>query len=69
MDMVAAAIRTIFEQPDEVSASEQLRRVADGLAGRFPAVATLLPEAETDLLAHFTFPAAHRRQIRSTNPP
>jgi len=68
MDMVAAAIRTIFEQPDEVSASEQLRRVADGLAGRFPAVATLLLEAEADLLAHFTFPEAHRRQIRSTNP-
>jgi putative transposase len=67
-DMVAAAIRTIFEQPDEASASEQLRRVADGLAGRFPAVAELLVEAETDLLVHFTFPEAHRRQIRSTNP-
>jgi putative transposase len=36
-DMVAAAIRTVFEQPDEPSASEQLRRVADGLAARFPA--------------------------------
>jgi putative transposase len=67
-DMVAAAIRTIFEQPDEHSASEQLRRVADGLSGRFPSVSELLLEAEPDLLVHFTFPEAHRRQIRSTNP-
>ena len=67
-DMVAAAVRTVFEQPDEPSASEQLRRVADGLATRFPAVADLLLEAEADLLVHFTFPEAHRRQIRSTNP-
>ena len=37
--MVASAIRSIFEQPDEHAASEQLRRVADGLAARFPAVA------------------------------
>jgi transposase-like protein len=66
--MVASAIRSIFEQPDEHSASEQLRRVADGLAPRFPAVANLLIEAEPDLLAHFTFPETHRRQIRSTNP-
>jgi transposase-like protein len=67
-DMVAAAIRSVFEQPDETSASEQLRRVADGLTARFPAVAELLTEAEADLLVHFTFPEAHRRQIRSTNP-
>jgi putative transposase len=67
-DMVAAAIRTIFEQPDDHSASEHLRRVADGLSGRFPSVSELLLEAEPDLLVHFTFPEAHRRQIRSTNP-
>jgi putative transposase len=66
--MVASAIRSIFEQPDEHSASEQLRRVADGLTVRFPAVASLLLEAEPDLLAHFPFPESHRRQIRSTNP-
>jgi len=42
--------------------------VADGLAGRFPAVAQLLTEAEPDLLVHFTFPEAHRPRIRSTNP-
>jgi len=66
--MVASAIRSIFEQLDESSASAQLRRVADGLSARFPAVATLLTDAEPDLLVHFTFPEPHRRQIRSTNP-
>ena len=66
--MVTSAIRSIFEQLDESSASGQLRRVADGLSARFPAVAELLIDAETDLLMHFTFPEAHRRQLRSTNP-
>ena len=66
--MVATVIRSIFEQPDEASAREQLRRVADGLEARFPAVADLLADAEPDLLSHFTFPESHRRQIRSTNP-
>jgi transposase-like protein len=66
--MVATVIRLIFEQPDEASARAELRRVVDGLRPRFPAVAELLVEAESDLLVHFTFPEAHRRQIRSTNP-
>ena len=66
--MVATVIRSIFEQPDEASARAQLRRVVDGLAARFPAVAELLIGAEADLLVHFTFPDTHRRQIRSTNP-
>jgi putative transposase len=66
--MVATVIRSIFEQPDEASARAQLRRVVDGLAARFPAVAELLIGAEADLLVHFTFPDAHRRQIPSTNP-
>ena len=66
--MIATVIRSIFEQPDEGSARAQLRRVVDGLQARFPAVAALLTAAEADLLVHFTFPDAHRRQIRSTNP-
>ncbi|MBM4408600.1 MAG: IS256 family transposase [Chloroflexi bacterium] len=66
--MVATIIRSIFEQPDEASAREQLRRTVDGLGARFPKVAELLARAEADLLAHLTFPETHRRQIRSTNP-
>ena len=66
--MVATVNRTIFEQPDEASAREQLRRAVDGLQVRFPKVAELLVEAEADLLVHFTFPETHRPRIRSTNP-
>jgi len=66
--MIASAVRAIFEQPDEAAAHEQLGHIAEGLQARFPAVAKLLLDAETDLLAHFTFPETHRRQIRSTNP-
>jgi putative transposase len=66
--MVATVIRTVFEQPDEAAAREQLRRAVDGLQARFPKVAELLVEAEADLLVHFTFPETHRPRIRSTNP-
>jgi transposase-like protein len=66
--MIASAVRSIFEQPDERSAREQFGQVIDSLETRFPAVARLLLDAESDLLAHFTFPETHRRQIRSTNP-
>ena len=66
--MVATIIRSVFEQPDEASAREQLRRAVDGLTERFPKVAELLVAAETDLLVHLTFPEAHRPRIRSTNP-
>ena len=66
--LIATIIRSVFEQPDEASAREQLRRAVDGLAERFPKVADLLVAAEADLLTHFTFPESHRRRIRSTNP-
>jgi transposase-like protein len=66
--MVASAIRSVFEQPDEATAHEQCGRVIDSLRPRFPAVADLLAEAEADLLIHLTFPETHRAQIRSTNP-
>lgn len=66
--MIASAIRSVFEQPDERSASAQLGCVVEGLRHRFERVAELLLDAETDLLAHFAFPETHRRQIRSTNP-
>jgi transposase-like protein len=66
--MIASAVRSIFEQPDERSAHEQFGQVIDSLEPRFPAVAKLLLDAEADLLAHFSFPETHRRQIRSTNP-
>ena len=66
--MTAAAIRTIFSQPDRENAGLQLRRVADSLRLRFNGLATLLEQAEDDLLAYMAFPREHWRQLYSTNP-
>ena len=66
--LVAATIRTVFAQPDATSAREQWRRVADGFRDRFPRLATLMDEAESDVLAYLAFPSAHWRQIWSNNP-
>jgi transposase-like protein len=65
---VAAIVRTIFAQPDHVSALGQLQKVADGLRKRLPAATALLEEAAEDILAHKHFPDEHRRQLHSTNP-
>ena len=66
--MVAAAIRTIFTQPDKDSARDQLRRVSDSLQSRFAKVSELLDGAEDDLLAFMDFPREHWRQLSTTNP-
>jgi putative transposase len=66
--MTAAAIRTIFAQPDRETAGMQLRRVADSLRLRFSPVSTLLEDTEDDLLAYMSFPREHWRQLYSTNP-
>jgi len=66
--MVAATIRTVFVQPDEATARDQWRRVADGFRTRFGRLAELLDEAETDVLAYLAFPPEHWRQIWSNNP-
>ncbi|GAC1481115.1 MAG: hypothetical protein NVS1B4_26320 [Gemmatimonadaceae bacterium] len=66
--LVAATIRTVFAQPDATSAREQWRRVADGFRDRFPRLADLMDDTESDVLAYLAFPSAHWRQIWSNNP-
>jgi putative transposase len=66
--MVAALIRTVFAQESEAEARRQWRAVADQLRERFPKIGALMDEAEADVLAHMSFPKAHRLQIHSTNP-
>ena len=46
----------------------QLREVCTALAGQFPQAVALLEEAEEEIFTFYDFPAAHRRQIYSTNP-
>jgi transposase-like protein len=67
-EMVAAAIRTIFAQPDADHVRSQLTEVTTMLQSQFPDVADMLTDAATDLLAFTGFPQAHWRKIWSTNP-
>jgi putative transposase len=67
-EMVAAAIRTIFAQPDATHVRSQADEVTRMLAERFPDVATMLADAAEDLLAFTSFPEAHWRKVWSTNP-
>jgi transposase-like protein len=67
-EMVAAAIRTIFAQPDAQAVQEQLDSIADKLGRRFPAVEQMLREAQADICAFAPFPVDHWRRIWSTNP-
>src|SRR4051795_8882687 len=67
-EMVAAAIRTVFAQPDAEHVHSQLDVIAGMLGRQFPAVEAMLREAEGDLLAFTGFPVAHWKKIWSTNP-
>jgi putative transposase len=67
-EMVAAAIRTIFAQPDAAAVAEQLDSIAAKLGRQFPAVEAMLRDAEVDITAYASFPLAHWRKIWSTNP-
>jgi putative transposase len=62
-EMVAAAIRTIFTQPDAQHVHEQLDTVASMLARQFPTLEDLLRDAAEDLLAFTAFPVAHCKKI------
>jgi transposase-like protein len=66
--LVAATIRTVFAQPTPEAARQQWRQVANGFRERWPRLATLMDEAEADVLAYLAFPVTHWRQLWSTNP-
>ncbi|ETZ85379.1 transposase, Mutator family protein, partial [Mycobacterium sp. MAC_011194_8550] len=67
-EMVAAAIRTVFAQPDAEHVREQLDTIAGMLGRQFPKVETMLREAAADITAFADFPVAHWKKIWSTNP-
>ncbi|WP_262287481.1 IS256 family transposase [Micromonospora sp. MA102] len=67
-EMVAAAIRTIFAQPDAAHVREQLDVIAGMLGRQLPKVETMLRDAAHDLLAFTGFPPSHWKKIWSTNP-
>ncbi len=66
--MVAATVRTIFQQASRGAAQRQLREVCQTLQPRFPHAVALLETAEEEIFTFYDFPTAHWRQIYSTNP-
>jgi len=66
--MVAAALRTIFAQPNQEAARQQLGEVAQAMGSRWPRAAEVLVAGEEDVLSYMTFPPPHWTRIYSTNP-
>ena len=66
--VVSAFIATAFAQNDAQAARQQWRHVADQLRSSVPKLAALMDQAEADVLAYMSFPAAHRVKLHSTNP-
>src|SRR5471030_2522170 len=66
--VVSAFIATAFAQDDAEQAKAQWRRVADQLRPKVPKLATLMDQAEPDVLAYMSFPPQHRTKLHSTNP-
>ena len=66
--VVAAFMSAAFVQDDAEAAKTQWRKVADQLRPKLSKLASFLDDAETDVLAYMTFPAAHRAKLHSTNP-
>src|ERR1700747_550999 len=66
--VVSAFIGTAFAQDDAEAARIQWRQVADQPRPRVKKLAEVMDDAESDVLAYMTFPAAHRAKLHSTNP-
>ena len=56
--VVSAFIATVFAQNDAHAARTRWRHVADQLRASVPKLAALMDQAETDVLAYMSFPAA-----------
>ena len=65
--IVSAWIGTAFAQDDAATARKQWREVADQARSRLPKLATLMDEAEADVLAYMGFPVQHRAKLHSTD--
>lgn len=66
--VVSAFIGTAFAQDTPEAASQQWRSVANQMRPKLPKLATLMDDAEPDVLAYMTFPKEHRAKLHSTNP-
>ncbi len=66
--VVSAFIGTAFAQDTAEAARTQWRAVADQIRPKVPKLATIMDQAEPDVLAYMSFPKEHRTKLHSTNP-
>jgi putative transposase len=66
--LLAALIRPLFNADSLEQARDRLSAAVAQLEERLGKIATLLEDAEHDILAFYAFPQDHRRKLRSTNP-
>src|SRR6202451_1909028 len=67
-NLVAAALREVFNAEHRQDARERVGHVLERLAGVAPKVCELLEAAEEDLIAFYELPSEHWTKLRSTNP-
>jgi putative transposase len=67
-NLVAAALREVFNAENREQARERVTHVLERLRPVAPKVCELLEEAEEDLIAFYAFPSEHWTKLRSTNP-
>jgi transposase-like protein len=67
-NLVAAALREVFNAESQQQARERVSHVLERLASVAPKVCELLEAAEEDLIAFYLFPSEHWTKLRSTNP-
>ena len=65
---VAAALRNVFSQLSAEQARDAMSKALEAIRTKWPRAADVAEAGEDDVLAYFAFPAAHWKQIRSTNP-
>jgi putative transposase len=66
--LLGALIRPIFNADSPAQARDRLSEAVAHLDGRLSKIASMLEDAEPDILAFYAFPASHWRKLRSTNP-
>ncbi len=67
-DALGALIRSLFTAGSLDEARARLRDAVEQLERSLPKIASMLDDAEDDVLAFYAFPAQHWSKLRSTNP-
>jgi putative transposase len=66
--LLGALMRPIFAADSLAQARDRLSEAVAHLDGRLSRIATMLEDAEAEVLAFYAFPPSHWRKLRSTNP-